>query len=141
MGTWAVDTYGNDYALDWAQDLQEAGNLEPIESTLDYALGEGELEAPFGAEALAAVDVLARLQGNGGAGAAADEDDGGGSAAIDRWVAQRKQKVSPALAGKALRAVERVLGEQSELRQLWQESEHYEEWRAAVLALKARVKA
>ncbi|MFM9435067.1 hypothetical protein ACFDR9_002129 [Janthinobacterium sp. CG_23.3] len=135
MGTWSVDTYGNDYALDWAQDLQEAGNLEPIESTLDYALGDGELEAPFGAEALAAIDVLARLQGNGG-----DEDDGGG-ADIDRWVAQRKQKVSPALAGKALRAIERVLGEQSELRQLWQESEHYEEWRAAVLALKARVAA
>jgi hypothetical protein len=138
MATWAVDTYGNDYALDWAQDLQEAGNLEPIESTLDYALGDGELEAPFGAEALAAVDVLARLQGNGaGAGA----DDGGSGADIDRWVAQRKQKVSPALAGKALRAIERVLGEQSELRELWQDSEHYEEWRAAVLALKARVTA
>ncbi len=138
MGTWAVDTYGNDYALDWAQDLQEAGNLEPIESTLDYALGEGELEAPFGAEALAAIDVLARLQGNGGG---ADADDGSTGADIDRWVAQRKQKVSPALAGKALRAIERVLGEQSELRQLWQDSEHYEEWRAAVLALKARVTA
>ena len=135
MGTWAVGTYGNDYALDWAQDLQQAGNLEPIEGTLDYALGEGELEAPFGAEALAAIDVLARLQGDmGQAGADGDTAD------IERWVAQRKQKVSPALAGKALRAIERILGEQSELRQLWQDSEHYEEWRAAVLALKARVK-
>lgn len=136
MGTWTVQTYGNDYALDWAQDLQEAGNLEPIESTLDYALGDGELEAPFGAEALAAIDVLARLQGNRGeieAGAEAVTD------AIDRWVAQRKQKVSPALAGKALRALERILGEHSELRELWQDSEHYAEWRAAVLALKARL--
>ncbi len=130
MATWTVDTYGNDYALDWAQDLQETSNLEAIESTLDYALGEGELEAPFGAEALAAIDVLTRLQGKAGAAAMAE---------IDAWVAGRKQKVSPMLAGKAARAIERVLGADSELRQLWQESEHYEEWRAAVLALQARL--
>ncbi|WP_317205633.1 DUF4259 domain-containing protein, partial [Janthinobacterium sp.] len=132
MATWTVDTYGNDYALDWAQDLQETSNLEAIESTLDYALGEGGLEAPFGAEALAAIDVLTRLQGKAGAEAMAE---------IDAWVAGRKQKVSPMLAGKALRAIERVLGEASELRQLWQESEHYEEWRGAVLALRARLTA
>ena len=130
MATWTVDTYGNDYALDWAQDLQETSNLEAIESTLDYALGEGELEAPFGAEALAAIDVLSRLQGKAGAEAMAE---------IDAWVAGRKQKVSPMLAGKAARAIERVLGADSELRQLWQESEHYEEWRGAVLALRARL--
>ncbi|MDC8758784.1 DUF4259 domain-containing protein [Janthinobacterium fluminis] len=134
MGTWSVDTYGNDYALDWAQDLQETSNLEPIESTLDYALGDGELEAPLGAEALAAVDVLARLQGNADGATGAHMQD------IERWVAQRKQQVSPALAGKALRAVERILGEQSELCRLWRDSAHYEEWRAAVLALKARVR-
>ncbi|MET3132750.1 hypothetical protein AAKU55_003028 [Oxalobacteraceae bacterium GrIS 1.11] len=131
MGTWSVDTFGNDYALDWVQDLQETSNLDAIAGTLACALdGDGELEAPFGAEALAAIEVLARLQGNPG------EPD----AQLDRWVAQRKQKVTPALAAKAMRAIERILGEQSELRQLWQDSAEYEAWRAAVLALKARVR-
>lgn len=131
MGTWATGTFGNDYAMDWAQDLQETSNLEPIDSTLDMTLGEGELEAPFAAEALAAIEVLVRLQGNHGDGEMPE---------IDAWVAARKQKVSPALAAKAHRAIERILSEQSELRQLWQESEHYEDWRSAVLALKERVK-
>lgn len=137
MGTWAVDAFGNDYAQDWAQDLAETSNLEAVENTLDVALDNGadELEAPLAAEALVAIEVLARLQGKGGA----RTDD---SAAIDDWVDARKPKARfrADLAEKAERAIERILSEPSELRALWAESEHDQAWRAAVDDLRARIK-
>lgn len=136
MGTWAVDAFGNDYAQDWAQDLQEISNLDAVEDTLDTALdaSAGELEAPFAAEALVAIEVLARLQGKGGAAS----DD---SATVDEWVEARKPKARRRvdLEDKALQAIARILSDQSELRQLWAESEHYEAWRASVEELRARV--
>jgi len=136
MGTWAVDAFGNDYAQDWAQDLQEISNLDAVEDTLNTALdtGAGELEAPFAAEALVAIEVVARLQGKGGA---ASED----SAAVDQWVGARKPKARRRadLEEKALQAIARILSDQSELRELWAESEHYEEWRASVEDLRARI--
>lgn len=136
MGTWAVDAFGNDYAQDWAQDLQEISNLDAVEDTLNTALdtGAGELEAPFAAEALVAIEVLARLQGKGGA---ASTD----SKAVDEWVEARKPKARRRadLEEKALQVIARILSDQSELRELWAESEHYEEWRASVEALRERI--
>ena len=68
MATWAVDAFGNDFALDWAEDLQELKNMDAVEDTLDNALDHGDamLEAPFAAEALVAIEVIARLQGHWG---------------------------------------------------------------------------
>lgn len=135
MGTWAVDAFGNDYAQDWAEDLHETSNLDAVEDTLNTVLeAGGELEAPFAAEALVAIEVLARLQGKGGA----RSDD---SAAVDEWVAARKPKARPRadLADKAIRALDRITGADSELRQLWQESEHYNDWLAAVADLRTRL--
>jgi hypothetical protein len=136
MGTWAVDAFGNDYAQDWAEDLHETSNLDAVEDTLNTVLdGGAELEAPFAAEALAAIEVLARLQGKGGP---RSED----SAAVDEWVDARKAKaVKPRtdLAAKAAQAIERILAPDSELRQLWEDSEHYADWRASVEDLRARL--
>jgi ABC-type transporter Mla subunit MlaD len=135
MGTWAVDAFGNDYAQDWAEDLHETSNLDAVEDTLNTALdAAGELDAPFAAEALVAIEVLARLQGKGGA----QTDD---SAAVDQWVEARKPKVKHRadLADKAARALDRILAPDSELRQLWEESEHYSEWQAAVADLRTRL--
>jgi hypothetical protein len=135
MGTWAIDAFGNDYAQDWAEDLHETSNLDAVEDTLNTALDTaGELEAPFAAEALAAIEVLARLQGKGGP----RSDD---SATVDAWVDARKPKAKPRadLADKAGRAIERILAPDSELRQLWEESEHYADWLASVADLRSRL--
>jgi hypothetical protein len=133
-----VDAFGNDYAQDWAEDLKETSNLDAVENTLDVALEDNgdELEMPFAVEALVAIEVLARLQGKGGA---RTED----SAAVDDWVDARKPKarLRTDLAEKAGRAIERILSERSELRELWEESEHYQEWLASVEDLRSRLTA
>lgn len=135
MGTWAVDAFGNDYAQDWAQDLHETSNLDAVADTLNTALDTpGELDAPFAAEALVAIEVLARLQGKGGP----RTDD---SASVDEWVEARRPKAKPRadLAEKAVRALDRILSDESELRALWEESEHYAEWLASVEDLRSRL--
>lgn len=138
MGTWAIGPFGNDFAQDWAEDLQESKDLYFIEETLDNVLQAETteyLEAPFGAEALAAVETWSRLQDKGGP---QDED----SASVDEWVAEVKAKLGkprPDIADKARRVLALVLSEGSELRELWQDSEHYEEWHAALADLQRRL--
>ncbi len=140
MGTWAVGPFGNDFAQDWAQDLQESRDLYFIEDTLNNVLQAETteyLEAPFGAEALAAVETWSRLQGKGGV---KDED----SAAVDAWVADVQVKLSKPradIADKAARALALVVSEASELRELWEDSEHYDEWLASVTDLQRRLSA
>jgi hypothetical protein len=134
MGTWALDAFGNDYAMDWAQDLHDYKTLELVETTLDNVIDstEAELEAPFAAEALAALDVIARLLGKPG-----EEDPA--TAEVDEWVAACKKKITPPLLEKARLAFERITAESSELRQLWQDSEHFAGWQADVAGLRQRV--
>ena len=134
MGTWATDAFGNDYAMDWAQDLHEYKTLELVETTLDNVINsqEAELEAPFAAEALAALEVIARLQGKPG------ENDPA-TAEVDEWVAACKKKVTPPLLEKARLAFDKIVAETSELRQLWQDSDHFDDWQQDVAALRRRV--
>ena len=135
MGTWAVGPFANDFAQDWAEDLHESNDLYFIADTLDNVLANADhLEAPFGAEGLAAVETLLRLEGRGGV----EDDD---SAAIDDWVevVQAKYKPRADLVDKAGQVLALVLSERSELRELWQDSEHYDAWRAAVLDQQARL--
>lgn len=143
MGTWAVDAFGNDFALDWAQDLQESKDLFFIEDTLNNVLSPDSadyLEAPFAAEGLAAIEVLARLYGQ--RGTAGEEDEN--TEDVDAWVEEVSKKATKRrtdLIEKSQRAIGHILSERSELRELWQDSEHYEAWRASVEELKQRISA
>ncbi|WP_342116300.1 DUF4259 domain-containing protein [Pseudoduganella sp. OTU4001] len=139
MGTWAIGPYGNDFAQDWLEDLQESKDLYFIEDTLNNVLQAETteyLEAPFGAEGLAAVETWARLLGKGGA-------SDGDSERADAWVADvlPKFKMRTDIADKAVRALDVVLSEGSELRELWQDSEHYDDWRASVAEMQRRLSA
>ncbi|CAN7368469.1 DUF4259 domain-containing protein [Pseudoduganella sp. LjRoot289] len=143
MGTWSTTAFGNDFALDWAQDLQESKDLFFIEDTLNNVLSADSaeyLEAPFAAEGLAAIEVLARVYGKR---SEIDEDDEN-TEELDAWVEEVSKKASKRrtdLIEKSQRAIEHILSERSELRELWQDSEHYEQWQASVTDLRSRIAA
>lgn len=134
MGAWANDALGNDDACDWAYGLDECDDLSLVEETLNKALSEGAeyLESPDACEALAAIEVIARLQGNWGEKNAYSEP-------IDAWVEKTKLVPSKALAEKAHKVIERILADESELKELWQESEEFDAWYASVKNLAGRV--
>lgn len=134
MGAWSCEVFGNDDACDWIAQLEEHSDLGFIESTFDalLAVGDEYLEAPEACEAIAAAEVVARLQGHPGKKDSGSED-------ADAWVERVGLQPSPVLIDKARRALDRVLTEPSELLELWEEAEPSGAWQAEVKKLKARV--
>jgi hypothetical protein len=132
MGAWACDSFGNDDACDWTFGLKKVNDLSLVEATIDAVLDAEYVEAPTASEGLAAIEVIARLQGNGG-------ERNSYSEPVDQWVEKHKIQVPAALAKKAHLAIEQILSDKSELKELWKESNEYNEWLASVGELKMRV--
>lgn len=133
MGAWAMDALGNDDAMDWAYDLESCDDLSLVEAALDGVLDSDDdyLDALEASVALAAIEVIARLQGHQGI---ANEG-------IDTWVKDHPLVPGPALVEKAHRAIDRILDENSELKELWAESDEFEAWTTSIRELAARVSA
>ncbi len=134
MGAWGTGVFDNDTACDWAYGLEEQSDLAMIERTLDTVLAAaGEyLDASDAEEALAAIETIARLQGHWGV-------RNSYTANVDAWVEKAKLQPPPALARKAHAAIDRILGEDSEILELWDDSELLDEWKQEVDALRLRV--
>lgn len=132
MGTWAIDALGNDDAADWLYTLYDGAGLKVIDETLSAVAMPDYVEAPQAQEALAAAEVVARLQGRPDATVPLDEE-------LDGWIRRSKLIPPPALVQKAHKAIDRILADQSELLELWQESDEFEAWKASVLNLRSRI--
>ncbi|HZE93017.1 MAG TPA: DUF4259 domain-containing protein [Rhizobacter sp.] len=134
MGTWGVDPFGNDDAVDWVYELEEAEDLGPIEAAIDAVLraGDDDLEASDASVALAASEVLARLRGQPG-------EENSYTETVDQWVASTQLKPTVELADRAQAAIARILADNSELKELWQEGDEYDAWLASVDDLRIRL--
>jgi hypothetical protein len=134
MGAWGELAFDNDTANDWAYGLDEAENLSLVESAFDELeeVGEDYLDQDVACNALAACEVVARLQGNPGYKNAYTEK-------VDEWVAAQKIKPTAALLKRASAAIDRILGDESELRQLWEEGDGGDKWRKSVEDLGRRI--
>jgi hypothetical protein len=134
MGAWSHEPFGNDDANDWAYDLEQVSDLSFVEQTLDQALdAEDYLEAPEGSNAVAAVEVLAKMLGKGTQSDAYTEK-------VDEWIKSVSAKPGPQLLDKAKRTLVRVAGDNSELKELWEEAGS-DEWAASIRALQAAISA
>lgn len=136
MGCWGVTAYEHDNAADWAFELSEAEDLGLVQETLelvtDGADEDDAVDADVACEVLAACEVIARLKGNWGNQDAFSEP-------VDQWVTAHPSRPSADLIKLACSAIDTILGPESELAQLWDESGKTDEWRASVQDLKARV--
>ncbi len=78
-------------------------------------------------------EVLARLNGDPGYKNSYTED-------VDDWVAAHPLTPSPALLARANAIVDRILGDNSELMDLWAESNEIRNWLESVGALRQRLR-
>jgi hypothetical protein len=133
MGAWSVDSFGNDTACDWAYGLEEVSDLSLVRETIQKVVDSGNepLDASDAEEAIAAVEVLARLKGNFGERSSYTE-------ATDNWVRAHPQQPPMILINLASQALDRILKPPSELLDLWQEGEDFAAWKNSVLDLKKR---
>lgn len=136
MGTWATDSFGNDDAADWLANLEEQESLGLLEETLRRVLEASDeyLEAPEAAEALAAAEVVAAAKGSPGRVVESRKS-------LVEWLDNVQPVASSELVALARRTVERVFAANSELRELWEESDEFENWQADVQNLLNRLNA
>jgi hypothetical protein len=131
MGAWGEKAFENDSALDWLADLEDGG-VTALRDTLSRVAGTGAddyVEVDDGSAAIAAAEIVAGAFG---------ERDRLTEEAI-AWLDANRGAVVPGDKLAAKRAVERVLAEGSELRELWDENGPDTEWHADVRALLARL--
>ena len=131
MGAWGTGHFENDDAGDWVWELEDARSLEPVaaaiaavEAATDY------LEAPDATIALAAAETIAAAIGK----PAPDLPD-----AVAAVVAVLPHPPDPDLIARARAAVERIASD-SELRELWEETEDFAEWQSRISDLIQRLK-
>lgn len=131
MGAWGHGTFQNDDALDLLDDLVDGGDERMLRDALDGALSTAAepLEATDASSALAAAEMVAALRGR----PAADLPD----EAVD-W-ARGRPAPSDDLVARARQAVAAVLAD-SELRDLWLETDELAMWQGSVEELRERLR-
>ena len=126
MGAWGLKTFENDDAGDWVFDLEETSDLSLVESTL-FGWSADYLESPDVSCILAAVEIVKALQKG------IDEDL---PEDVKKWVFKHQHLDATNLVSQAVRSIDRILGEESELKELWEETNEYDHWVADVKKIK-----
>ena len=131
MGTWSHESFGNDTANDWAYELEDGTDFSVIEAALQVALDEGDeyLDADLAMEAIAAVEVIAKRLGKGTQSDVYTEK-------VDQWLETISEQPNDGLLSLAKRVLERIVADDSELKELWLESDEYELWLGNIQQLK-----
>jgi hypothetical protein len=134
LGTWSTLPFGNDDAADWAYALDDTDDLSAIDEALSAVLDldGGYLESPEATEAIAAIELLACLAGRPG-------DTETYTEAADAWLQRVTARPTPDHIQKSLQVIDRILGDNSELNELWQQGDEHAQWLAAMADLRVRV--
>ena len=132
MGAWSEDAFGNDTACDWAGDFCDDPSMDRVVQALNEVFADDYIDSDVGAEALAACEVIARLQGHFGYQNAYTED-------IDAWCKGFGERPTEEHKDLAVRVIERLLGEDSELQELWDEDGENQDWHQEMESLRARI--
>ena len=134
MGAWAEDTFGNDTACDWVGTFLDDPGLPVVKSAIEAVLeADDYLDSDVACECLAACEVIARLQGKWGVRNAYSEE-------LDEWVEANPTAIPDELRTAADSAIERILGAESELPELWDEDGRNEDWHKAIDGLRERIR-
>jgi hypothetical protein len=136
MGAWGLGNFENDDALDWVFELQSAKDLSVVVETFDQVIesSEGYVDAWESAIALAAAEVVAALAGQP---AAQLPDE------VLEWVKgytseNKAISLDASVVNKAKQAVTIILTN-SELQELWEETEEYDQWESVIADLQKRL--
>ncbi len=129
MGAWGTGAFENDAAWDWSSDLVDSDDLSFVHETLTSVedAEDDELHAELACQAIAACEVVARLQGR---------PRGSQVEAVDQWVRTHAVKPSAALVKLATNTLDRVTSQRSELAQRWRKDST---WTASMLELRKRI--
>jgi hypothetical protein len=121
MGAWGVGSFDNDDALDWVISLEKSEDLSVVIKALDAVtdVTDDYLDASDCCAALAAAEVVAALAGDPSPSLPKE---------VTTWLSAH-HSVEAAVQNKAKHAVRAILTD-SELRELWEEVDEFDQWYA-----------
>ena len=132
MGAWGYGPFENDDALDWLGELVAAKNWRPVEAALAAVAGDDarELGSRECSAALAACEMVAAKLGRPLPGLPSEASG---------WLATvgAPDTALPDVAREAIAAIRR----ESELRDLWEETDDFAAWCDGLEDLKIRLRA
>ncbi|MFI0417468.1 DUF4259 domain-containing protein [Spongiactinospora sp. 9N601] len=133
MGTWDVGPFDNDTAADWCGDLNDAAPAERLDmirrALADAANADGYLDSREACAAIAAAAIVAAQRPGG-----PEIDDVYGP---DFLTGGAPIDLPTDLAPLAVRAIDRILGDDSEWRDLWEDSGALPKAQAALAPIRA----
>jgi hypothetical protein len=119
MGAWDIGSFDNDEALDWVYELEKANDFSILEKSFETVIDQ-EGDSPDASDctiALCAAEVVASLLDN----PASDVPD-----EVLEWI-EDKPEPSSELIKIAVKAIKVILDD-SELKELWLETDEYQDW-------------
>jgi hypothetical protein len=118
MACRSVDSFGDDDALEWLAQLESQRDLSGVAAALDAVLENDDayVEAPQGSAALVAAEVVAAALGKPSSAAVANK-------ALVQWLQTVRPAPDGELATRARAAVDRIRDDDSELHELWQDTD------------------
>jgi hypothetical protein len=134
MSSWTLDPFDPAPAREWVADLMQSTDCTPVEEALELVVdtAEGYLEKADGERALASMELVAAAMLRP-CGALAENP------ALGAWVRANMEMPDIALVRLARRASARLLGEDSELREFWEDSDDFDAWLADIYDLRERL--
>ena len=152
MGAWGTGIFENDDALDWLLGWETAdegegtaddpGRIAFVIGAMAVAVDhKGYLEVDAGSVALAAAEVVAAASGKTGPAMKKGPDADGALVELASWTRGPHAKLlnDPEVRTLARQAVDRAIGKDSEVAELWDESEEGAQWRAVAAELRNRL--
>jgi hypothetical protein len=138
MGAWGYNHFENDTAYDFMSDVEESGDpKEVIRETLEAAASSEYLDSDGGCCVIVSATYL-DSQMNGTRFTTPESEE---QLPVDTF-AQRNPGVNLRdLKEIAAAALSRVMGVDSELKDLWEEADEYDEWKSEVSSLLNRITA
>lgn len=137
MGAWGFKTFENDYALDWVGSLIIQNKKDMIISALkEIELNNEYIEAPECSEALCAIEIIASIK---------SEDSSDLTEELLEWINIKRGLLRKSITfsqseiNLAISTLKKIIND-SELKELWQESDNYQEWISYQLKLERKLK-
>lgn len=130
MGAWGTGSFENDTALDWLFVLEKAKDLTCLWQATEAVFGADYLDSDVASEALVAIELAAGLKGKPNQELPEE---------VEAWLNDNTQELPSNYYVRAVAALDKITGEESELKELWEESESYQEWLAEISDLKIRL--
>lgn len=128
MGAWGAGPFENDDASDWVYEIEPSEDAATVRAAL--AVGDVDyIEVDEGSIAVSAAEVVAASIGRPRSDLPEE---------IVAWVARNGSHLRPVDASAAISAVERVLGEDSEIKELWDDAGD-DSWERSVRELLGRL--